>query len=80
MLLVFENVRFAYEISMDCLSHNETLDTKNMIYNMLEFQIPNTHGSLWIMSTVRPEGPYKAKWQVNTYLRGRLCDHIVSHV
>ena len=36
------------------------------------------------MSTARPEIPYpcvyKAKWQVNTYLRGRLCDHIVSLV
>ena len=23
---------------------------------------------------------YKAKWRVNTYMRGRLCDHIVPRV
>ena len=36
------------------------------------------------MSNARPELPYpcvyKAKWRINTYLRGRLCDHILCHV
>ena len=44
MLLVIVNVRFANEISMDwLLSDYETLNTKNMIYNMFEFHISYTY-------------------------------------
>ena len=44
MLLVIGNVRFANEISMDCLFHTTKPSIQNnLIYNMLKFHIPNTY-------------------------------------